>query len=1253
MGRQCAQNINELFEDCRRGQTHSVQLWIAQKSKKHRSPLNFLRSGNASAGAGAVGWLADLREPSTSHTLLHLAALHGHRELTRVLMQRDVQLATARDRKGCLPLHLAAWNGHEEVIATLLAAEPASVNAVNNARESALHLATLNGHANAARLLLRHHADARLRNARMETALDIAVRTDKANLCRLLMLNCPELNLMCASDCCSSTLTTTSASKSHSPPYPLHSAARLGHTDCMEALLEHGFDLNYLGPEGTALHVAVRQGQCAALRILLDYGVGLDICDSNGQTVSDWLSTRLSGSTHESDDGMDQRLRESKKLVDEAVKERRRAPQPAAEHRHGQLLQMPEGIWKSAVPEPKFKQFNGTNNGTLKTGRIPVPPPPVASPRSLSQTSTDSRNNISSPLRGAFSPSSCTYQPLPNEIGMEKMPSSNSQMAPPYQNVPKPTLTYDNAPIVTDRQRKWVHNCANGCMLPENIYSCENATVTPDKHWRQRNAELCSPCAELGLIRLPTVEDFSACSTLERSPKSARGAYGGTFPPDTVPSPDSAAGGAPLAPHEEPLSASVTPLPPTEPERSNNDGTSAKKTFSKQFSTEGGNGIISLEMPSCSSSIATLAPHSSPSSCSLHMLSNLSPSSSATSHERGPTYGETSLHCCASPNGDQQQKSTGSPTTTSPHPQNQQKRRAMAMDLATTPNSTNNGAGGAAQVSRVRQLVQWVEKSNKEAATAAFVDPVDDGGGQLLSATTAPMGSETMANGGKAAAEMGAEQKHRHGTEKEEANGSSSSSSTMPVAQNGGIFATPLLPHEVQAVHQQHHQRQQSSSEEAESVHQRKQSTADHEEQWKEIDELLHSLQHDSQLIAHANELNQNPSSLMKNSSKNSISSFNSSSSPNSCAGANGTACAYQPIVRWLRIQVGLSREHRHHQQQQQQQQLNNNGCSAQALAELLHRHGFDTVRFMKGSLNTALMDEIGVPRRVQLQICRFLNDNTVPEHIRSAEQFEFVSDWLDSLDLLDHLGSFALANLTSTTDVIAAKLSRGDLEKMNVTQLGHIARIMRSLDLAVQQRKKLHKSRTNSNSSGSSSPNISVNGSSREACSAAPFMSSLNQNGQQNLRQNIFGISPQSPIMNIAELRVRLKEDSARFSAHYLGSTEISNVEGTEDCRRAMHAAKNRVRQMADVPWVVLEISVAGINIRENDNKVFYRHPIANIQVVCQDEVDLNCFAYIYQEGDRHFCYVFCVLTAIIAKEIIVTLGETFNLAYKIAIQQ
>lgn len=40
--------------------------------------------------------------------------------------------------------------------------------------------------------------------------------------------------------------------------------------------------------------------------------------------------------------------------------------------------------------------------------------------------------------------------------------------------------------------------------------------------------------------------------------------------------------------------------------------------------------------------------------------------------------------------------------------------------------------------------------------------------------------------------------------------------------------------------------------------------------------------------------------------------------------------------------------------------------------------------------------------------------------------------------------------------------------------------------------------------------------------------------------------------------------------------------------------------------------------------------HEIAQIQIVCQDERDLNCFAYISQDGNRHFCHVFCVLTAV-----------------------
>jgi hypothetical protein len=40
------------------------------------------------------------------------------------------------------------------------------------------------------------------------------------------------------------------------------------------------------------------------------------------------------------------------------------------------------------------------------------------------------------------------------------------------------------------------------------------------------------------------------------------------------------------------------------------------------------------------------------------------------------------------------------------------------------------------------------------------------------------------------------------------------------------------------------------------------------------------------------------------------------------------------------------------------------------------------------------------------------------------------------------------------SADLVAANLSRGDLEKMGITQLGHIARIIRSLELATKSQK-------------------------------------------------------------------------------------------------------------------------------------------------------------------------------------------------------
>lgn len=78
------------------------------------------------------------------------------------------------------------------------------------------------------------------------------------------------------------------------------------------------------------------------------------------------------------------------------------------------------------------------------------------------------------------------------------------------------------------------------------------------------------------------------------------------------------------------------------------------------------------------------------------------------------------------------------------------------------------------------------------------------------------------------------------------------------------------------------------------------------------------------------------------------------------------------------------------------------------------------------------------------------------------------------------------------------------------------------------------------------------------------------------------------------------------------MGSSEISNVEGTEDCRRAMIVAKvngegrngrtilkgkiqEKASQLKDVPYVFMEISVSGINILDKNVCVCFRNNSKN----------------------------------------------------------
>uniref|UniRef100_A0A915NC73 ANK_REP_REGION domain-containing protein n=1 Tax=Meloidogyne floridensis TaxID=298350 RepID=A0A915NC73_9BILA len=474
--------MKELFDNCCLGYTQNVQLLLFKMSKKQnsrRSPLKFFRfspsNDDSHFSNPPTGWLCNLRQPNTLHTLLHLAALHGHKEIVEILIEKDKQLIEIKDRRGCLPLHLAAWNGHLNILEILLDVEPKSVNEVNNSLQTALHLAVQNGHGPSILFILKKNGNPKMRNAHQENSLDIAVRTGRANLCRLLLMHCPELPVLSTSECCPTTPTHPTKSSSYSTPiYPLHIVARIGNEDCLKVLLENGFDTKYLGAAGTALHIAAINGNKNALKILLDNEDNLSSSSINvknieGLTVFELLNKQLNifGSSNE------KRIHERVRSWEEC---RNIILKYLSKEKREQIKSYPPCTTSTNSHSPKQTQpirihtkNDTSDNKTMTNTNI----------HKHSQAKSDCPNSTSA---------DCPYQPLPDEI-VNKLENNQQKNINgfSYQNLPKRSLLYDNAPLSAAGRRKWQHNCChppNGSSsnspLPRaemSDYHCSNSSL--------------------------------------------------------------------------------------------------------------------------------------------------------------------------------------------------------------------------------------------------------------------------------------------------------------------------------------------------------------------------------------------------------------------------------------------------------------------------------------------------------------------------------------------------------------------------------------------------------------------------------------------------------------------------------------------------------------------------------------------------------------------------------------------------------
>jgi ankyrin repeat protein len=209
----------------------------------------------------------NLRSDLNLYTPLHVAALNGHVEVSRKLLQHKVD-QNALDKNGRTPLRLAAEGGHIDV-ARLLLEHGVDVNALDDKRSTSLHLASKGGHINVARLLLEHGIDAAALDSKRSTALHLASKGGHINVAQLLLKHGVEVN-----------------AQDNRGRTPLHIAALRGEAEVSQILLQHKADQNALDSDGqTPLHLASKGGYIKVARVLLEHGVDANALDNNRSTA--------------------------------------------------------------------------------------------------------------------------------------------------------------------------------------------------------------------------------------------------------------------------------------------------------------------------------------------------------------------------------------------------------------------------------------------------------------------------------------------------------------------------------------------------------------------------------------------------------------------------------------------------------------------------------------------------------------------------------------------------------------------------------------------------------------------------------------------------------------------------------------------------------------------------------------------------------------------------------------------------------
>uniref|UniRef100_A0A452IY68 Uncharacterized protein n=1 Tax=Gopherus agassizii TaxID=38772 RepID=A0A452IY68_9SAUR len=330
--------------------------------------------------------------------------------------------------------------------------------------------------------------------------------------------------------------------------------------------------------------------------------------------------------------------------------------------------------------------------------------------------------------------------------------------------------------------------------------------------------------------------------------------------------------------------------------------------------------------------------------------------------------------------------------------------------------------------------------------------------------------------------------------------------------------------------------------------------------------------------------------------------------------------------------------------------------------------NGFDDVRFLGCNvMEDQDLREIGISdpqhRRKLLQAARPLpkvkslgcDGNSQPS----------VPAWLDSLGLQDYIQSF-LSSGYSSIDTVK---NLWELEIVNVGIVGPRRRricvclCLQCQDLMSQTSSPL--SQTDSYTGRSADPLLPSGDSGKRQCDsgrdAASHPRADRYKAQEEHRESRLTLRPPSlaapyaPVQNWQHQPEKLIFESCGYEANYLGSMLIKDLRGTESTQDACAKMRKSTEHMKKIPTIILSITYKGVKFIDASNKnVIAEHEIRNISCAAQDPEDLCTFAYITKDlqTSHHYCHVFSTVDVNLTYEIILTLGQAFEVAYQLALQ-